>query len=207
MTFEYFSALIQVILVDLVLAGDNVIVIGLAASAFPSELRRRIIIFGLVFAAVARISFTAIAAELLQFSGIMLVGGLLLLWVCWSLWRDLSEKKQFRDSSKSISKAPPASISRAALQIVVADLSMSLDNILAVAAIARERVFVLVVGLALSIALMAISAEFVSKILIRYQWVAFLGMAVIVYVALSMIWIGTIDLAPNLPSYFSEWLL
>jgi len=207
MTFEYFSALIQVILVDLVLAGDNVIIIGLVASAFPSELRRRIIVFGLVFSAVARIGFTAIAAELLQFSGVMLIGGLLLLWVCWTLWQDLSEKKKSKDRSKSISQAPPVSIGRAALQIVLADLSMSLDNILAVAAIARERMFVLVIGLALSIALMAVSAEFVSKILSRYQWVAFLGMAVIVYVALSMIWIGTVDLVPQLPSYFSEQFL
>ena len=200
MEFDQFSALIQVILVDLVLAGDNVIVIGLVASAFPREIRRRIIIFGLLFAAVARICFTVIAAELLQFSGIMLVGGLLLLWVCWSLWRDVWRTKQSQNSSNYVAKVAPSSIKRAALQIVLADLSMSLDNILAVAAIARDHLVVLAIGLVLSIAFMAISADFVSRILGRYRWVAFLGVAVIFYVALSMIWIGMADLAPRISS-------
>ena len=200
MEFDQFSALIQVILVDLVLAGDNVIVIGLVASAFPREIRRRIIIFGLLFAAVARICFTVIAAELLQFSGIMLVGGLLLLWVCWSLWRDVWRTKQSQNSSNYVAKVAPSSIKRAALQIVLADLSMSLDNILAVAAIARDHLVVLAIGLVLSIAFMAISADFVSRILGRYRWVAFLGVAVIFYVALSMIWIGMADLAPHISS-------
>ena len=200
MEFDQFSALIQVILVDLVLADDNVIVIGLVASAFPREIRRRIIIFGLLFAAVARICFTVIAAELLQFSGIMLVGGLLLLWVCWSLWRDVWRTKQSQNSSNYVAKVAPSSIKRAALQIVLADLSMSLDNILAVAAIARDHLVVLAIGLVLSIAFMAISADFVSRILGRYRWVAFLGVAVIFYVALSMIWIGMADLAPRISS-------
>ena len=200
MEFDQFSALIQVILVDLVLAGDNVIVIGLVASAFPREIRRRIIIFGLLFAAVARICFTVIAAELLQFSGIMLVGGLLLLWVCWTLWRDVWGTKQSQNSSNYVAKVAPSSIKRAALQIVLADLSMSLDNILAVAAIARDHLFVLAIGLVLSIAFMAVSADFVSRILARYRWVAFLGVAVIFYVALSMIWIGMADFAPRISS-------
>ena len=200
MEFDQFSALIQVILVDIVLAGDNVIVIGLVASAFPREIRRRIIIFGLLFAAVARICFTVIAAELLQFSGIMLVGGLLLLWVCWSLWRDVWRTKQSQNSSNYVAKGTPSSIKRAALQIVLADLTMSLDNILAVAAIARDHLVVLAIGLVLSIALMAISADFVSRILGRYRWVAFLGVAVIFYVSLSMIWIGMADLVPHISS-------
>ena len=195
MEFDQFSALIQVILVDIVLAGDNVIVIGLVASAFPREIRRRIILFGLLFAAVARICFTLIAAELLQFSGIMLVGGLLLLWVGWTLWRDVWGTKQSQNSSKYVAKATPSSIKRAALQIVLADLSMSLDNILAVAAIARDHLAVLVVGLTLSIALMAVSADFMSRILIRHRWIAYLGLAVILYVALSMMWAGAADLA------------
>ena len=200
MEFDQFSALIQVILVDLVLAGDNVIVIGLVASAFPREIRRRIIILCLLFAAVARICFTVIAAELLQFSGIMLFGGLLLLWVCWSLWRDIWRTKQSQNSSNYVAKVAPSSIKRAALQIVLADLSMSLDNILAVAAIARDHLVVLAIGLVLSIAFMAISADFVSRILGRDRWVAFLGVAVIFYVALSMIWIGMADLAPHISS-------
>ena len=195
MEFDQFSALIQVILVDLVLAGDNVIAIGLVASAFPRETRRRIIIFGLVFAALARISFTVIAAELMQLPGIMLLGGLLLLWVCWSLWRDLRVDKKFLNKSEDIGQAPPRSIRRAALQIVAADLSMSLDNILAVAAVARDHPVVLAVGLMLSIALMAVSADFMSRILIRHRWIAYLGLAVILYVALSMMWAGAADLA------------
>ena len=200
MVFDQFSALIQVILVDLVLAGDNVIAIGLVASAFPRETRRRIIIFGLLFAALARIGFTVIAAELMQFTGIMFFGGFLLLWVCWSLWRDLRVDQKSRNKSEDIGQAPPRSIKRAALQIVAADLSMSLDNILAVAAIARDHLVVLVIGLALSIAFMAVSADFVARILDRYRWVAFLGVAVIFYVALSMIWTGTADIAPYLSS-------
>ena len=200
MALDQFSALIQVILVDLVLAGDNVIAIGLVASAFPREIRKRIIIFGLLFAALARIGFTVVAAELMQFTGIMLFGGFLLLWVCWSLWRDLRVDQKSRNKSEDIGQAPPRSIKRAALQIVAADLSMSLDNILAVAAIARDHLVVLVIGLALSIAFMAVSADFVSRILDRYRWVAFLGVAVIFYVALSMIWTGTADISPYLSS-------
>jgi YjbE family integral membrane protein len=204
-----FAALLQVIAIDLVLAGDNAVVIGLAASGLPKEQRGKAILIGIVAATVLRIGFASITVQLLEIIGLLLVGGLLLLWVCWKMWRELrtthAEAHAAQealanadlDASGTIAEgAPRKTMRQAATQIIVADVSMSLDNVLAVAGAAREHPTVLIIGLALSIALMGFAATFIARLLERYRWIAYVGLVIILYVALDMIFRGSQEIWP-----------
>ena len=185
------NALIQVIVIDLVLAGDNAIVVGMVAASLPPEQRPRVIFIGIVAATLMRVGFALVTVQLLQIIGLLLAGGLLLLWVCWKLWREIqAQRKQPTGADDAEQKAPPKTLKQAVFQIVVADVSMSLDNVLAVAGAAREHTWVLVVGLALSVAFMAVAATFIARLLSRYHWIAYVGLIIILYVALVMIWEG-----------------
>ena len=204
---EAVSAFFQVIFIDLVLAGDNAIVIALAASGLPREQRNKAIFVGILAATVLRIIFASITTWLLAIVGLLVAGGILLLWVCWKMWRELrttaSEAHAAQealadddlDRSGGIAEgAPRKSFAQAASQIIIADVSMSLDNVLAVAGAAREHPVVLIFGLALSIALMGAAASFIARLLERYRWIAYLGLAIIFYVALRMIWEGFFEI-------------
>ncbi|RUM99345.1 TerC family protein [Pseudaminobacter arsenicus] len=204
-----FAALLQVIAIDLVLAGDNAIVIGLAAAGLPADQRKKAILVGVLAATVLRIIFAMLTVQLLQVLGLLLVGGILLLWVCWKMWRELRTSKAEHEAAHEAlsemdinadgsvaSGAPRKTLRQAAIQIVVADVSMSLDNVLAVAGAARDHLTVLVIGLILSIALMGLAASFIAKLLHRYPWIAYIGLAIILYVALDMIYRGMVEVAP-----------
>jgi YjbE family integral membrane protein len=200
-------AFFKVIMIDLVLAGDNAIVIGMAAAGLPKEMRAKAILVGIIAATVMRIVFALVAVQLLQVIGLVLVGGILLLWVCWKMWRELRESQHDDDDGKAISEdfehdgptTPRAkkTFAQAAWQIVIADISMSLDNVLAVAGAAREHPWVLISGLALSIALMGLAASFIAKLLNKYKWIAYVGFAIILYVALEMIYRGAFEVMPH----------
>ncbi|WP_046636427.1 TerC family protein [Neorhizobium galegae] len=193
-----FAALLEVIAINLVLSGDNAIVIGLAAAGLPAELRKKAIIFGISAATVLRLVFAVVATYLLAIKGLQLAGGLLLGWVCWKMWGELREGHgdDAHAAAEAKEKAANKTFFQAATQIVVADVSMSLDNVLAVAGAAKEHSIVLIVGLIISIALMGVAANFVAKLLSRFRWIAYVGLAVIVYVALDMIYQGSIEVLP-----------
>ena len=182
-------ALGQVLMIDVVLAGDNAIVIGLAAARVPHELRRKVILFGLAAAVLLRVAMALVAVQLMQIIGLTLAGGILLLWVSWRFWRDISCKHTKEHGEINAG----ASLRQAILQITLADVSMSLDNVLAVAGAAREHLDVLVIGLLLSVALMGAAANLIARLLERYRWISYLGLAIVIYVALSMIWSGSHD--------------
>ncbi|BAI75950.1 TerC-like integral membrane protein (plasmid) [Azospirillum sp. B510] len=201
-TTEALVALLQVIMIDLVLAGDNAIVIGLAAAGLPREQRGKAILIGILAATVLRIAFAAVTAQLLQIIGLLLAGGVLLLWVCWKMWREL---RQSQDEDEAVAALEEGgadqagsrkTLGQAVWQIVVADVSMSLDNVLAVAGAAREHLGVLVIGLTLSIALMGLAASLIARILHRHRWLAYVGLAIILYVALHMIYRGALEVWP-----------
>jgi len=193
------SALLQVVLVDLVLAGDNAIVVGMAAAGLPREQRRKVIVFGIAAATVLRILFAGITVQLLQIVGLVLAGGLLLLWVSWKLWREIEAQRRGRSEMQQMQaealRPPHKTFRQAVVQIVVADVSMSLDNVLAVAGIARETLWVLVVGLVLSVAFMGLAAGLIARLLERHHWIAYVGLLVIVYVSMKMIADGLGELA------------
>ncbi len=204
-------ALLQVIGIDLVLAGDNAIVIGLAAAGLPKEQRARAILIGIGAATIMRIGFALATTQLLDIAGLLLAGGILLLWVCWKMWRELREAHGDDNMAEEAltgtdlnadgtvaGGAPKKTLAQAALQIVIADVSMSLDNVLAVAGAAHGHPTVLIVGLVLSIALMGLAASFIARLLNKYRWIAYLGLAIIVYVALKMMWQGAHEVAPLL---------
>jgi YjbE family integral membrane protein len=206
---EAFAALIQVIMIDLVLAGDNAIVIGLAAAGLPAQQRSRAILIGILAATALRIVFAAITTQLLQVLGLLLAGGILLLWVCWKMWRELraqSDRHAGHEAAVSRSGAdgerptPRKTLREAALQIVVADVSMSLDNVLAVAGAAREHPYILAFGLLGSVALMGLGANLMGALLQKHRWIAYLGLAIILYVACDMIWRGAQELTPLIGS-------
>ena len=179
------SALVTVLVVDLVLAGDNAVIIGLSAAGLPAALRRRAILAGIAVATVLRILLAFIALELLDIVGLGLAGGLLLLWVAWKLYREL---RAAATAEHDADNAPAAkSFAQAMWQIVIADISMSVDNVLAVAGAAQGHMLVLVIGLVISIALTGLASAFIARLLGRYRWIAYLGVAVIAYVALRMI--------------------
>jgi len=179
-------ALAQVLMIDVVLAGDNAVVIGLAAARVPVKLRKKVIFWGLVAAVILRIAMAAVAVKLLAVIGLTLAGGILLLWVCWRMWRDISGDKH-HDAPKI---EAGASAKRAIFQILVADISMSLDNVLAVAGAAVGHLDVLVIGLLLSVALMGTAANYIAKLLERYRWISYIGLAIVLYVAVTMVWHG-----------------
>jgi YjbE family integral membrane protein len=198
---EAVSAFLQVILIDLVLAGDNAIVIGLAAAGLPREQRAKAIMVGVVAATLLRILFASIATWLLAIIGLLLAGGILLLWVSWKMWREIRAGPHAGETAGDAlggegggAGAPRKTFAQAAWQIVIADVSMSLDNVLAVAGAAREHPGVLVFGLALSVALMGLAASFIARLLNRFRWIAYLGLAIIFYVALRMIWEGAFEI-------------
>ena len=182
-------ALAQVLMIDIVLAGDNAVVIGMAAARVPAALRRKVIFWGLVAAVALRVGLAVMAVSLLEVIGLTLAGGILLLWVCWRFWRDISNHKSHAASPLEAN----ASLRRAITQIVLADVSMSLDNVLAVAGAARDHLDVLVIGLMLSVALMGAAANVIARLLERFRWISYLGLAIVLYVALSMIWHGGHD--------------
>ena len=192
-------ALLQVVLIDLVLAGDNAVVIGLAAAGLPADQRKKAILVGILAATVLRIALASVTVQLLDIIGLLLAGGILLLWVCWKMWRDLRNGNGGEaDGAEGGADAPKKTFLQAASQIVIADVSMSLDNVLAVAGAAREHPTILVIGLILSIAMMGIAANFIARLLNRYHWIAYLGLAIIIYVALSMIYRGALEVWPHL---------
>jgi YjbE family integral membrane protein len=208
-TTEALSALLQVIMIDLVLAGDNAIVIGLAAAGLPKDQRAKAILIGIIAATVLRIVFAAGTTQLLQIVGLLLAGGILLLWVCWKMWRELRtthaeevrgeealEGRDLDQDSEIAGGAPRKTFAQAAWQIVIADVSMSLDNVLAVAGAAREHPAVLIFGLILSIALMGVAASFIARLLQRHRWIAYVGLAIILYVAVEMIYRGALEVWP-----------
>ncbi|MBX7249310.1 MAG: TerC family protein [Caulobacteraceae bacterium] len=204
------SAFFQVLMIDLVLAGDNAVAVGLAAAGLPADQRRKVIFYGLGAAVVLRIVFALITAQLLMFVGLLLAGGVLLLWVCWKMWRDLREQGREAtahaevgledatginvDGSGAVGAAAipvkRKTFAQAFLQIFIADLSMSLDNVLAVAGAAREHPVILLFGLVLSIALMGVAATWIAKLLHKFRWIGFLGLFIVLYVALHMCWEG-----------------
>jgi YjbE family integral membrane protein len=208
-TPEGFSALLQVIAIDLVLAGDNAVVIGLAAAGLPANQRAKAILIGIIAATVLRIAFASVTVQLLEIIGLLLVGGILLLWVCWKMWRELrtphheahaaQEALAGEDLDKSgavADGAPRKTLKQAAIQIIIADVSMSLDNVLAVAGAARDHPTVLIIGLVLSIALMGIAASFIARLLEKHRWIAYVGLVIILYVALEMIYRGAMEVWP-----------
>ena len=184
-------ALGQIIFIDLVLAGDNAIVVGLAASRVSPELRARVIFWGMAGAVILRVTFAAVATQLLTIVGLTLAGGILLLWVCWRMWRDIAAEKH--QIAPEITAG--ASAKRAILQILVADISMSLDNVLAVAGAARDHLDVLIIGLLMSVGLMGAAATYIARLLERYRWIAYIGLAIVVYVAIMMIYHGWEEVA------------
>ena len=205
-TADALTALLQVVLIDLVLAGDNAVVIGLAAAGLPAEQRRRAIVVGIVVATALRIVFAGVATQLLQVIGLLLAGGVLLLWVCWKMWRELraqaahSSELAFSHGGGTTTSAPRKTFAQAAAQIVAADVSMSLDNVLAVAGAAREHPYILAFGLLLSVALMGVAADLLGRVLQKQRWIAYVGLAIIVYVAFEMIYRGSLELAPVIAS-------
>ncbi|MBV8238426.1 MAG: TerC family protein [Sphingomonas sp.] len=187
----------QVLMIDLVLAGDNAIVVGALAAGLPADQRRKVILIGIAAALVLRIVFALMVTWLMGIVGLIFAGGLLLLWVSWKFWREIrsgGHAADQADDSQQSGLAPAKSFVGAAWAVAVADVSMSLDNVLAVAGAAREHPGILVVGLLLSVALMGIAANAIARVIDRYRWIAYVGLAVIVFVAFKMIyegWIGT----------------
>ena len=211
---QYFGpevvAFLMVIGIDLALAGDNAIVIGLAAAGLPKDQRNKAILLGVLAATALRIVFALLTTQLLQIVGLLLAGGILLLWVCWKMWRELrtgheqeqhaaEEALEGRDIDQDgtiAGGAPRKTFPQAAWQIIIADVSMSLDNVLAVAGAAREHPYILAFGLLLSIALMGVAASYIARLLQRYRWIAYVGLAIILYVAIKMIYEGYVEVAP-----------
>ncbi|HEX5377698.1 MAG TPA: TerC family protein [Phenylobacterium sp.] len=198
-------AFFQVVMIDLALAGDNAVAVGLAASGLPAHQRRRAIVLGLMAAVVMLIGFALITVQLLKVIGLLLAGGVLLLWVCWKMWRELREqgREESAEGEAALEAATGVEIGahprqvakaktmgQALTQILIADLTMSLDNVLAVAGAAREHPQVLVVGLLLSITLMGVAASWIAKLLHRFRWLGYIGLAIVFYVALHMLWEG-----------------
>lgn len=188
----------QVLMIDVLLAGDNAIVVGALAAGLPAQQRQRVIMIGIIAALVLRIGFALVVTQLMQIVGLILAGGLLLLWVAFKMWRELHPKRGAETpddtSDDDISGLRPAkSFAGAAWAVAVADVSMSLDNVLAVAGAARDHPGILIIGLVLSVALMGIAANIIAKYIERFRWIAYIGLAVIIYVAFKMIYDGIVD--------------
>ena len=193
-----FTAFLSVLMIDLVLAGDNAIVVGALAAGLPPEQRKKVIFIGVIAALVLRIAFALVVTQLLQIVGLILIGGLLLVWVAWKMWRDLHHAGSNPGSPEIVGDehsgiAPAKSFAGAAWAVAVADVSMSLDNVLAVAGAARDHPGILIVGLIFAVALMGVAANIIAKYIERYKWIAYVGLAVIVWVAVKMIYEGWVD--------------
>jgi YjbE family integral membrane protein len=198
-------ALAGVLLIDIVLAGDNAIVVGMAAAGLAPEQRSRAILWGIGAATLMRIGFALVTTQLLAIIGLTLAGGILLLWVCWRMFRELwpgnaeaGREPPDAHADDGAPGAPRKTLRQAVTQILVADVSMSLDNVLAVAGMAKDHVWVLVVGLGISVLLMGVAATLIARLLARFPWIAWVGLLVILYVALDMIWTGWTEVADRL---------
>ncbi len=193
-------ALLQVLVIDLVLAGDNAIVVGMAVAGLAPEQKKKAILIGIGIATVLRIGFAFITVQLLAIVGLLFAGGLLLLWVCWKMFRELRPTAKMRAAAEAAgAHAAPKSMKQAMIQIVVADVSMSLDNVLAVAGASREHPWVLVVGLGISVVLMGAAASFIASLLERYRWIAWVGLLIVLYVALKLVWDGGHEILERMP--------
>ena len=216
---SFFSSLLQVILIDLVLAGDNAVVIGLAAAGLPSDLRRKAILVGIAAATVLRIGFALITTQLLSLGGgLLIAGGILLLWVCWKMYRELTvSDEEEGEATEALAghdlnadgtvagKAPRKTLRQAVTQIIIADVSMSLDNVLAVAGAAQHHFEALIFGLALSVVLMGVAATFIARLLHRFRWIAWIGLVIILFVAIRMVLegAGAFVTIPEIPLLYS----
>ncbi|MFC3703222.1 YjbE family putative metal transport protein [Devosia honganensis] len=217
---SFLSSLLQVILIDLVLAGDNAVVIGLAAAGLEPDLRRRAILIGILAATLLRIAFALITTELLSLGGgLLIAGGVLLLWVCWKMYRELAVSEEAELEATEVlsdadvngdgviaAKAPRKTLRQAVTQIIIADVSMSLDNVLAVAGAAQHHVEALIFGLALSVVLMGVAATFIARVLHRFRWIAWIGLLVILYVAIRMTLegVGAFVGIPDIPLLYTS---
>jgi YjbE family integral membrane protein len=212
------SAFLQVLMIDLVLAGDNAVAVGLAAAGLPRDQRKKVILYGLAAAVALRIVFALVTVQLLQVLGLLVAGGILLLWVCWRMWRDLkSGHSMVEDAAEqtleeatgvdmndapgvsgAAAAVPRKTFKQAFITIFAADVSMSLDNVLAVAGAAREHPHILVFGLVLSIALMGVAATYIARLLHKYRWIGYVGLVIVLFVAVRMIWEGHRDIVVDL---------
>ena len=212
---EALTAFLQVVMIDLVLAGDNAVVIGLAAAGLHESQRNNAILVGIIAATILRIGFASITVQLLEIIGLLLAGGILLLWVCWKMWRELRTppthqnanaalNDQDIDADGMISGPSRKTLGQAIWQITIADVSMSLDNVLAVAGAAREHPVILIFGLGLSIALMGLAASFIAGLLQKHRWIAYLGLLIILYVAFDMCYRGTQEVWHDVSVYWRD---
>jgi YjbE family integral membrane protein len=193
-------ALFQIIVIDVVLAGDNAIVVGMAASRVAPEMRAKVIFWGIAGAVLLRIGFAAVTVQLLAIVGLTLAGGILLLWVCWKMYRELRHEPKAASAGAAVSGSDADTGGQlgfwgAIVQIIVADVSMSLDNVLAVAGAAKGHTGVLVIGLAIAVALMALAASYIARLLARFPWLTWVGLIIVLYVALEMMWRGSLEVA------------
>jgi YjbE family integral membrane protein len=220
-TLQGVEAFFTVVMIDLVLAGDNAVVIGMAAAGLPKQQRGKAILIGVIAATVLRILFALIATQLLAVIGLLFAGGVLLLWVCWKMWRELAHHTHDRDEEKvheaeektdhaidavraAGRKPMKKKLSSAVMQIVIADVSMSLDNVLAVAGAAHQHPWILVFGLALSVLLMGAAAAIIARVLHKHRWVAYIGLLIILYVAVHMMWDGGRQIYDCNPGWFGR---
>ena len=203
-----FAAFLQVLMIDIVLAGDNAIVVGALAAGLPADQRKKVIFIGVMAALVLRIAFALVVTQLMAIVGLIFIGGLLLVWVAWRMWRDLRDHGGESPGSSEIEGdehsglKPAKSFKNAVWAVAIADVSMSLDNVLAVAGAARDHPGILIVGLIFAVALMGLAANVIAKYIERYRWIAYVGLAVIVYVAGKMIYDGWVDPAVGLGTLF-----
>ena len=201
LTPDAIAVFFEILAIDIVLAGDNAIVVGALAAGLPAEQRKKVILIGVLAALVLRIAFALVVSQLLQIVGLILAGGLLLAWVAWKMWRELSHARESAGSpeiegDERSGLRAPKTFASAAWGVALADVSMSLDNVLAVAGAAKDHPQILVFGLILSVILMGVAANFIARYIERYRWIGYIGLAVIVWVAGKMIWEGWHDVAP-----------
>ena len=202
-TPEAITVFLEILMIDIVLAGDNAIIVGALAAGLPADQRKKVIMIGVGAALVMRIAFALVVSQLLQIVGLILAGGLLLAWVAWKMWRELSHARESAGSpeiegDERSGLRAPKTFASAAWGVALADVSMSLDNVLAVAGAAMDHPWILVFGLILSVILMGVAANFIARYIERYRWIAYVGLAVIVWVAAKMIWEGAHSVAPVL---------
>ncbi len=206
MTPEAIAVFLEILVIDIVLAGDNAIVVGALAAGLPPEQRKKVILIGVLAALVLRIGFALIVTQLLQVVGLILAGGLLLLWVAWKMWRELRQGSHSAGSEEIVGDERSGlkasrSYASAAWGVAMADISMSLDNVLAVAGAAKDHPWILATGLVLSVILMGVAANFIARYIERYRWIGYVGLAVIIWVAAKMIWEGAHHVAPVIASF------
>lgn len=202
------AALIEILMIDIVLAGDNAIVVGALAAGLPAGQRKKVILIGVLAALVLRIAFALVVSQLLQIVGLILAGGILLLWVAWKMYREIRHKDESAGSDEIAGDEhsglrPAKTFASAAWGVALADVSMSLDNVLAVAGAAREHPYVLVFGLVLSVLLMGAAANIIARYIDRYRWIAWVGLLVILWVATKMIFDGARNVAPHIAPLFT----